>query len=208
VSEPARERRVGASKPAAPGADALSGARSWGQGKLPAPLAVVLGIVVLDYLSKLMVLRTFRPYQQVDVISDYVRLTFIQNTGAAFGLHAGLYDRFIFLVLPLVALAGLAALFWATPARDRIRLIAIALVSAGAIGNLADRLRSPRGVVDFIDVGIGGLRWPIFNVADIAVTTGAILLALSLWSEERGTGNHRTRERQAGTPGSGDRRGS
>lgn len=208
MPEPARERRVGASKPAAPGADALLGARSWGRGKLPAPLAIGLGVVVLDYLTKRMVLQGFRPYQQVEVISDYVRLTFIQNTGAAFGIHAGLYDRFVFLVFPLLALAGLVALFWATPARDRIRLTAIALVSAGAIGNLVDRLRSARGVVDFIDVGIGGLRWPIFNVADIAVTTGAILLALSLWSEERGAGSHRTRQRQAGASGSGDRRGS
>ena len=45
-------------------------------------------------------------------------------------------------------------------------------------------MRSPRGVVDFLDVGIGGMRWPVFNVADMAVTIGAVLLALSLWTED------------------------
>jgi signal peptidase II len=66
-----------------------------------------------------------------------------------------------------------------------VRLLAISLICAGAIGNLVDRVRSHRGVVDFLDIGIGDLRWPVFNVADIAVTTGAVFLALSLWREER-----------------------
>lgn len=142
-------------------------------------------VVVADFVTKLMILRTFRPYQQVELVGDYVRLTFIQNTGAAFGIHIGAYDRIVFLVLTAIALAALVAMLWATPARDRLRMVAISLICSGAIGNLLDRLRSARGVVDFIDVGIGNLRWPIFNVADIAVTTGAILLALSLWTEER-----------------------
>ncbi|MGH7447666.1 MAG: signal peptidase II, partial [Longimicrobiales bacterium] len=55
----------------------------------------------------------------------------------------------------------------------------------GAVGNLIDRVRSASGVVDFIDVGVGSVRWPVFNVADMAVTTGAIILALSLWKEEQ-----------------------
>ena len=57
--------------------------------------------------------------------------------------------------------------------------------STGAIGNLLDRIRSHEGVVDFLDVGLRDLRWPVFNVADVAVTVGAILLALSLWKEEQ-----------------------
>jgi hypothetical protein len=73
-----------------------------------------------------------------------------------------------------------------TPVADRLRLTAIALICGGAIGNLIDRVRSESGVVDFIDVGVGNIRWPVFNVADIAVTTGAIILALSLWKEEQG----------------------
>jgi signal peptidase II len=58
-------------------------------------------------------------------------------------------------------------------------------VSGGALGNLVDRVRGPQGVVDFLDIGIGDLRWPTFNVADMAVSTGAILLAWVLWGEDR-----------------------
>src|SRR2546428_261083 len=68
---------------------------------------------------------------------------------------------------------------------DRLRLLALSLVCAGAVGNVIDRIRSAQGVVDFVDVGIGGTRWPTFNVADSAITVGAIALAVSLWLEGR-----------------------
>ena len=149
-------------------------------------LALILGtVVVLDQVTKAMVQQSLRLYQQVDVIGNYVRLTYIHNPGAAFGIHLGEYSRVIFLVLSLVALGALVAMYWATPLKDRVRLIAISLICGGAIGNLIDRVRSEQGVVDFFDVGLGDLRWPVFNIADIAVTTGAIFLALSLWQEEQ-----------------------
>jgi signal peptidase II len=142
-------------------------------------------VLTLDLLTKLFIQRTLTLYQQVPIIGDYVRLTYIYNPGAAFGIHLGDYSRFIFLFLSMLALIALAAMYWVTPARDRIRLSSIALICAGALGNLLDRIRSANGVVDFLDVGIGDLRWPVFNVADIAVTSGAIFLALSLWREEQ-----------------------
>ncbi len=168
-----------------PGGPPDLGARSWGHGKAALLAIIVAAIVVVDFFTKLIVLSSMREYEQIDVIGGYVRLTFIENTGAAFGIHIGGYDRLVFLVLSILALAALAAMFWATPVRERARLVAIAAICGGAIGNLLDRVRSARGVVDFLDIGIGNLRWPIFNVADIAVTTGAVLLALSLWGEER-----------------------
>jgi signal peptidase II len=64
-------------------------------------------------------------------------------------------------------------------------VLALALVCAGALGNLFDRLRSDLGVVDFIDVGVGDGRWPTFNVADMAVSVGAVLLAWVLWQEDQ-----------------------
>lgn len=164
-------------------------ARAWTASKTTLFVSIVTGIVTLDLVTKLMIQRSFRPYQQMDVIGSYLRLTYIQNPGAAFGIHLGPYSRFIFLVLSLVALAALAGMYWSTPVRDRVRLGSIALICGGAIGNLVDRVRSERGVVDFLDIGIGSIRWPIFNVADIAVTTGAIFLALSLWQEERTIGS-------------------
>ncbi len=189
MPEPARERRVAPPAPA-PGGPPDLGVRSWGHGKGALLATLVAGIVVVDYFTKWLVLGTMREYEQVDVVGGYVRLTFIENTGAAFGIHIGGYDRLVFLVLSILALVALAVMFWATPVRERVRLVAIAAICGGAIGNLLDRLRSARGVVDFIDIGIGNLRWPIFNVADIAVTTGAVLLALSLWTEERGHEHH------------------
>ena len=73
----------------------------------------------------------------------------------------------------------------ATRPGDRARVLALALVCAGAVGNLFDRLRSTLGVVDFLDVGFGDARWPTFNVADMAVSMGAVLLAWVLWQEDR-----------------------
>jgi signal peptidase II len=78
---------------------------------------------------------------------------------------------------------------------DRFRLGSLALICGGAAGNLIDRLRSAQGVVDFLDVGVGAWRWPTFNVADSAITIGAVALALSLWAEGRAA----ERAKEAGT---------
>ena len=147
-------------------------------------VGIVAGVVALDQITKLWIQRTMRLYEQIEVVGDYLRLTFIYNPGAAFGIHVGEYSRVVFFTLSMVALIALIWMYWTTPHHDRLRLSSIALICAGALGNLIDRVRSPRGVVDFLDVGIGGMRWPVFNVADMAVTIGAVLLALSLWQED------------------------
>lgn len=165
--------------------------RAWNGGKAALFAGVLGGVVALDFITKEMIQRSFNLYQQVNVIGDYVRLTYIHNPGAAFGIHLGPYSRFIFLGLSLVALAALAGMYWVTPVKDRVRLMSIALICGGAVGNLLDRIRLSAGVVDFMDIGIGQLRWPVFNVADVAVTTGAIFLALSLWREEQDAARNR-----------------
>lgn len=166
-------------------------ARSWNGAKTRLFVGILGGVVALDAATKFLIQQSFRLYEQVEIIGTYFRLTYIYNPGAAFGIHVGDYSRPIFLVLSAIALAALTGMYWATPARERVRLAAIALICGGAIGNLIDRVRSEAGVVDFLDVGIGDLRWPVFNVADIAVTTGAIFLALSLWREEQNPGDRR-----------------
>lgn len=161
--------------------------RAWNSSKLAVLGGVLGGVLLLDFATKLVVQRTLHIYQQVDVIGDYLRLTYIHNPGAAFGITLGPpgASRFIFLFLSLLALAALAGMYWVTPSKDKVRLTSIALICGGALGNLLDRIRSHQGVVDFLDVGFGDLRWPVFNIADIAVTTGAIFLAISLWREEQ-----------------------
>lgn len=147
-------------------------------------VGIVGGVVVLDVITKYIVQQRMRLYDPIPVLGDFFRLTYIFNPGAAFGLHLGDYSRAIFTVLTIVAVVGLFFWFRSTPLSDRMRLFALASVTGGAIGNLIDRVRHDRGVVDFLDFGIGTLRWPVFNVADIAVTVGAALLAVSLWRED------------------------
>lgn len=165
------------------------------RGKLGLYLGVVGTILVLDLASKLVVQRVLPPYRPIPVLGDFFRLTYIYNPGAAFGLHLGDGSRYIFLGLALVAVVVLFFMYRSTPRHDRLRLWSISAVTGGALGNVIDRIRSPRGVVDFLDVGIGDLRWPVFNVADMAVTIGAILLAVSLWREDA---DAKRRERQPG----------
>jgi len=114
-----------------------------------------------------------------------LRFTLVYNPGAAFGLHLGPQSRWIFTALTIVALVILARLYRSTMRGDAPRVLALALVCGGAVGNLLDRLRSDLGVVDFIDVGFGDARWPTFNVADMAVSCGAVLLAWVLWQEDQ-----------------------
>ncbi len=105
------------------------------------------------------------------------------NRGAAFGIHVGEYSRWVFMGLAVLALVVLWSLVRRTEPGQWFRITALALVCGGAIGNLIDRVRSAQGVVDFIDVWIGPLHWPTFNVADMAVTCGAVALAVVLWHE-------------------------
>jgi signal peptidase II len=147
---------------------------------------VVAGIIVVDYITKRMAVAALVPQRLPhEVFGEAVRLTLVYNPGAAFGLHLGQYSRWIFMVLTVGALVILWRLYQATRPGDTPRTLALALVVGGAVGNLIDRIRSPLGVVDFIDVGIGDMRWPTFNVADMAVSTGAFLLAWVLWGEDR-----------------------
>jgi len=147
--------------------------------------AVASLVVVLDIATKLLAEARLPRRFPVQILGDWIQLRLIYNEGAAFGLHLGVYSRWIFLGLSLLALVVLGSMLRATRPGDRLRLWALALVCGGAAGNLIDRIRSPAGVVDFLDVGVGIWRWPTFNVADSAITVGAVSLAVSLWLEGR-----------------------
>jgi len=146
---------------------------------------VVAIIVVADVVTKMIALNTLAPFSPQQVVGEALRLTLVRNQGAAFGLYLGEYSRYIFMVLTVGALVILWRLYQSTREGDMPRTLAIALVCAGALGNLIDRIRWHEGVVDFIDVGFRDMRWPTFNVADMAVSTGAFLLAWVLWGDDR-----------------------
>lgn len=118
------------------------------------------------------------------VLGDYLRFTLAYNSGAALDLSFGSWSRVVFSCVALLAVALLLNFYRRTPPNAVLRASALALVAGGALGNLIDRLRSPLGVVDFIDVGIGDSRFYTFNVADMGVTVGAILLAIVLFRED------------------------
>lgn len=152
----------------------------------PRRVFTVIGtIIAADAFTKWLAVEHLTPaYVPHPVIGESIRLTLVYNPGAAFGFHLGPWSRWIFAVLTIVALVVMWRLYRSAPAGARWRVRALTLVSAGALGNLIDRLRSSRGVVDFMDVGVGEWRWPTFNIADMAVTVGAILLAIVLWHED------------------------
>ena len=129
-------------------------------------------------------------YVPHEVIGDVVRFTLAYNPGAAFSFSLGEHSRWIFSSLAFAVILFLYLQYRRADANDESSALAIGLVVAGAGGNLLDRLRSPRGVVDFIDIGYGDIRFWTFNVADVAVTTGALLLALLLIRRERDEAAH------------------
>jgi signal peptidase II len=157
-----------------------------------------LAVVASDFVSKLFAESLLARRLPLSVIGEWVQLRLVYNQGAAFGLDVGENSRWVFFTLAIIALIVLGSMVRSTRPGDRFRLVALALVCGGAAGNLIDRVRSAQGVVDFVDIGVGGWRWPTFNVADSAITVGAIALALSLWQE--GREHQRAKEAQAAEP--------
>lgn len=111
-----------------------------------------------------------------EVLGDAIRFTLVYNPGAAFSMYLGEYSRVVFSVLALVVISMLLRMYRDAPPHDRAMGAALGLIVGGAVGNLVDRLRSPRGVVDFIDIGHGDLRFWVFNIADVGVSVGAAIL--------------------------------
>ncbi len=146
---------------------------------------VVGGIVLADAFTKLVAVDRLMPVHTPHaVLGDWLRWTLVYNPGAAFGFHLGPYSRWIFIGLTFLALGVLWSMYRTSEPHARMKVVALASIAGGAIGNLVDRVRSSRGVVDFIDVGVGAWRWPTFNIADIAVSCGAVVLAIVLWRED------------------------
>ena len=141
-------------------------------------------VMILDFLSKRWALDALS-VRSSEIWGGLVPLTLAYNKGAAFGVSVGEDSRWFFVPITIVALTLLAVLFKQAASRDFLRVGSISLVVSGAVGNLWDRVRWDLGVVDFIGpIDLGFWDFPIFNVADMAITCGAVLLAISFWFEE------------------------
>ena len=144
-----------------------------------------VSIVVLDVITKVLAVRHLTPFMPHDVLGSYGRFTLAYNPGAAFSMSLGAYSREIFGVIAAAALVVIWRMYRAAGPDERLKVLGLGLAWGGAAGNLVDRIRSGRGVVDFIDLGVGSIRFWTFNVADSGVTIGICLLAVALWLEER-----------------------
>jgi signal peptidase II len=144
---------------------------------------LLLGLLLADCSTKRIAEESLTLHTPREVVGEVLRFTLAYNPGAAFGIDVGPASRVVFITLTIVALAVLLTMYRSTTPEQRVQTAALALITGGALGNLYDRLRGAPGVVDFIDVGMGGARFWTFNLADAGITIGAILLALSLWSE-------------------------
>jgi signal peptidase II len=151
--------------------------------RLTAWLAAVI-ILVLDFVTKRLVLAhadTLR-LDRVEVLGEFFRLAYVRNPGAAMGLTP--FGRWSLVAISVGASVLLIWFLLVTPAVQRWRRLAMGLILGGAVGNLIDRVFYDGLVVDFLDFGLGSARFWTFNIADIGVSCGGVLLLLCLLSDE------------------------
>jgi len=136
----------------------------------------ILTVLIIDWLSKWWIMGHFVTGQSRPLIDDLLWLTYVQNHGAAFGILAG--RGWFFQMAAVVVIVGMVAFHFIYKPSDRLQLY-LGLIAGGALGNLIDRIRFHH-VIDFLD-----LRWwPVFNVADMAIVCGGVLLILFLLRNE------------------------
>ena len=136
-------------------------------------IAIILGIIGLDQLTKWLTVINLEEYQTVPLWKDVFHFTFYKNDGAAFGILDGPNQRWIFMVFSALAIVGLLVYLFAFRPKSRYVQITLAMIVGGGIGNMIDRTLLGY-VIDFIDVRL--INFAIFNVADSFVTVGAFML--------------------------------
>ncbi len=149
-------------------------------------LAIIAAVVLLDRLTKLYIRAHVTQLDQIAVIPGFFNIIHTENPGAAFGFMAGLNSewRRIFLVAISVGVMAIIAPLLARAQGSALMQTGLSLIFGGALGNFWDRLA--RGTVtDFLQFFFGSYEFPSFNVADSAITIGAILLLIDLWRTQR-----------------------
>jgi signal peptidase II len=143
---------------------------------------IAIIVLLLDRIAKWAIARNVALHDSVVVIPGFLRLTHVQNTGAAFGLFAESSVQWkvgALVSFSILALVVVSALLWKNSHSLSTTTIGLSLILGGAMGNLWDRMVSGH-VVDFLDFYVGSYHWPAFNVADSAIVVGAILLVAEI----------------------------
>ena len=138
--------------------------------------SVAFFIVVLDQIAKFFVRQNFKLNDSIPIIKNIFHLTYVTNTGSAFSMFQGINIVFIFISFGVIF--GILYSLKKIKEKEKNKQFAVALLLGGAVGNLIDRLLFGH-VTDFLDFRI----WPVFNVADSAITVSIILLIILLWKE-------------------------
>jgi signal peptidase II len=155
------------------------------QGRLPY-LFLVVATLVLDRWTKSWIQSRFDLNESATVIDGFFNITYVRNTGVAFGIFSSVSSPAKSLLLSIfTAFAAIIVITYSvrSPARNRVLQIALALILGGALGNLYDRL-AYKYVVDFLEFYVGSYHWPSFNIADSAISIGVALLALEIIRNE------------------------
>jgi signal peptidase II len=139
-------------------------------------------VLVLDQAIKILVDKTMSLHQSIEVIPNFAHLTYLRNTGAAFGFLAGSRSSLrvvFFILISAVAIGCIVYLLKSLRPQQKILTVSLSLILGGAIGNLIDRVRLGE-VIDFIDLHWYHIHWPAFNMADSAITIGVIMLFIQM----------------------------
>jgi signal peptidase II len=145
-------------------------------------LATVGCVVILDLITKAYITSNMFLHESYPVIPGFFSITYIRNPGAAFGFLASASPMFrsaFFLIVTIFVIAMIFYYIVTSRLEEALEHFSLSLILAGALGNTIDRIRYGE-VVDFLDVYIGSHHWPAFNVADSAISVGAVLLVLAL----------------------------
>ncbi len=146
--------------------------------------AIAIAVVGLDQSTKAWAMKSLAYGAPTVFKAGFLPLTLHFNTGGLWGIGSGTLTRWFFPGATAVAMIVLFQIYRTTATGDRLKLFAVPMVAGGAAGNLIDRLRWDRGVVDFLGpFDLGFMIWPIFNVADMAISCCTILLVIALWRE-------------------------
>ena len=146
-------------------------------------LLITASVLVLDQITKALVVARITPERVVSVVPGFFRLVMVENRGIAFGLLADSGSRVTLGIVVVLSTAALGLICWLLFKDGPFSALAgsgLALILGGACGNLLDRLLRAGAVVDFLDFYVGRNHWPAFNVADTAIVAGMGMLAWDL----------------------------
>lgn len=163
-------------------------------------LGIAGGVFMVDQTTKAWATRSLRAGGDKSVIDGFLNIAYAQNTGVAFSMldEGGDAGRWGLSVVAFIAATLVLYFFWRTPRTDDRIMGALALLLAGIVGNVTDRIRLGF-VVDFIDVQFGNWHYPTFNVADAAICVGAGLLILDMFLRKKKRVESETESRAAGS---------